>query len=245
MSELTLNRNPDFTDRTILVTGAGDGIGKAVALSLGKAGASVILLGKTVKKLEQVYDELVELGAPQPAIFPMNFEGATADDFDSLKSTLAEHFGHIDGLFNNIGWLGASAPIEMFDIELWYKILQINLNAPFMLTRACIPLLKQSEHAAVVFNSDEKTSAYWGAYGIAKAGINALSHIVADELENAGVQVNTFNPEAVRGNFRRRAYPGEDSSTLPSSDDVAPYYVSLLSGDIKSQMRILTAKDFA
>lgn len=244
MNKLQLNTEADLKDRVLLVTGAGDGIGREVAIACAAAGATVILLGKTVKKLEKVYDECVAAGGPQPAIYPMNFEGAGADDFDQLGKTIHENFGRLDALFNNIGWHGASAPIEQFDTELWYKIMQVNLNGTFMLTRSCIPLLKESEHASIVFNTDEKDTAYWGAYGIAKAGINTFSTILADELENAGVQVNAFNPEAVRGAFRKRAYPGEDSSMLPTSEDVAKYYVSLLSGDIKSQMRTLKAEDF-
>jgi NAD(P)-dependent dehydrogenase (short-subunit alcohol dehydrogenase family) len=244
MSKLSLQPEYDLGGRNILVTGAGDGIGKAVAMQCGKAGATVILLGKTVKKLEIIYDELVAAGAPEPAIYPMNFEGAGADDYEALRWTLADNFDHIDALFNNAGWLGASSPIEQFDLELWYKIMQVNLNAPFMLTKACIPLLKKSGHAAVVFNTDEKDTAYWGAYGIAKAGTNALANILADELESSNVQVNAFNPEAVRGSFRTRAFPGEDGSILPTADYVAKYYVALLSGEITSQMRTLKAGDF-
>ena len=245
MNQLVSATQPDLGDKIILVTGAGDGIGKAVAIGCGRLGATVILLGKTVKKLEATYDALVEAGAPQPAIYPMNFEGASADDFDQLANTVDENFGRLDGLFNNIGWHGACAPLELFDIELWYKVMQVNLNAPFMLTRACIPLVRKSSAGSIVFNTDEKATAYWGAYGIAKAGIDRLSAIVGDELENEGVCVNAFDPGAVRSGLRKRAFPGEDSSGLATPDDVAKYFVSLLSGEIASQQRVLKAEDFS
>ena len=128
--------------RTILVTGAGDGIGRAVALACAERGATIILLGRTVHKLETVYDEIKNNGGPEPAIYPMNLEGASADDYDELNTNIDREFGRLDGLFNNAGWLGASTPIEIYDTELWYKVMQVNLNGPFLLTQACLPLLR-------------------------------------------------------------------------------------------------------
>ncbi len=177
-------------DRVILITGAGDGIGKAVALACAERGATVILLGRTVHKLEQIYDEIKNNGWPEPAIYPMNLEGATASDYDDLNTNIDKEFGRLDGLFNNAGWLGASTPIENYDIELWYKVMQVNLNAPFMLTRACIPLLRKSSSARIVFTGDDKSSAYWGAYGVAKAGQLSFMQILADELESKNIPVN-------------------------------------------------------
>lgn len=218
-------------DKIILITGAGDGIGKAVSLDCAKRGATIILLGKTTHKLEQVYDEIRASGGPEPAIYPMDLEGASADDYDDLGDNIEKEFNRLDALLNNAGCLGASTPAEMYDTELWYKVLQINLNAPFMLTRACIPLIKKSKQGAIVFTADQKHSAYWGAYGVAKAGMQTFMQILADELESKNIAINAFDPGPVHTNFRIRAYPAEDSSKLNKPEDVSAPFAYLLSGD--------------
>lgn len=222
-------------DKIILITGAGDGIGKAVSLDCARRGATVILLGKTIQKLEHVYDEIVAAGGAEPAIYPMDLAGATAHDYDDLHDNIEKEFGRLDALLNNAGWLGASTPMEMFDTELWYRVMQVNLNAPFLLTKACIPLIKKStrEHAstgAIVFTADAKTSAYWGAYGVAKSGMQALMSILADELESQHIMVNAFDPGPVRTSFRTRAYPAEDASAMNRPEDVSAPFVYLISG---------------
>ncbi len=216
-------------DRVILITGAGDGIGKAVALACAERGATVILLGRTVHKLEQVYDEIKNNSWPEPAIYPMNLEGAAAADYDDLNTSIEREFGKLDGLFNNAGWLGASTPIEIYDIELWYKVMQVNLNAPFLLTRACIPLLRKSSSARIVFTADEKNSAYWGAYGVAKAGQLSFMQILADELESKNIPVNAVNPGPVRTRFRTMAYPAEDRRQLTKPEEITGIFLYLLS----------------
>ena len=219
-------------DRVILITGAGDGIGKATALACAKRGATIILLGRTVHKLEQVYDEIKHNGGPEPAIYPMNLEGASPGDYNDLHDNIDKAFGRLDGLHNNAGWLGASTPLEIYDIELWYKVMQINLNAPFLLTKACIPLLKKSASARIVFTADDKISAYWGAYGAAKAGQLTLMHILADELESQHIPVNAVIPGPVRTRFRTMAYPAEDARQLPKPEDITDAFVYLLSGEV-------------
>ena len=219
-------------DRVILITGAGDGIGKAVALACAERGATVILLGRTVHKLEQIYDEIKNNGWPEPAIYPMNLEGATASDYDDLNTNIDKEFGRLYGLFNNAGWLGASTPIENYDIELWYKVMQVNLNAPFMLTRACIPLLRKSPSARIVFTADDKSSAYWGAYGVAKAGQLSFMQILADELESKNVPVNAVNPGPIRTRFRTMAYPAEDMRKLIKPEEITGAFVYLLSDSV-------------
>ena len=222
-------RNLRLEDKIVLITGAGDGIGKAVALSCAERGATVILLGRTVHKLEQVYDDIMNTGGPEPAIYPMNLEGAAPGDYDDLNANIDKEFGRLDGLMNNAGWLGASTPLEIYDIELWYKVMQVNLNAPFMLTRACIPLLRKSESARIVFTADEKNTAYWGAYGVAKAGQLSLMQILADELESKNIPVNAVNPGPVRTRFRTMAYPAEDMRQLTKPEEITDAFVYLLS----------------
>ena len=230
--------------RVVLITGAGDGIGRAVALAAADRGASVILLGRTVHKLEQVYDDIKSSGAPEPAIYPMNLEGAAPSDYEELNANINKEFGRLDGLFNNAGWLGASTPIELFDIELWYRVMQVNLNAAFLLTRACIPLLRQSPSARIVFNADEKSSAYWGAYGVAKAGQLALMQILADELESRNIPVNAVNPGPVRTRLRTLAYPAEDRRQLAKPEAVTDAFIYLLSDAVTETGKVFRADDF-
>ena len=231
-------------DRVILITGAGDGIGKAVAYACAERGATVILLGRTVHKLEQIYDEIKNNGWPEPAIYPMNLEGATASDFDDLNTNIDKEFGRLDGLFNNAGWLGASTPIENYDIELWYKVMQVNLNAPFMLTRACIPLLRKSSSARIVFTGDDKSSAYWGAYGVAKAGQLSFMQILADELESKNIPVNAMIPGPIRTRFRTMAYPAEDMRKLTKPEEITDAFVYLLSEAVTETGKTFKPEDF-
>lgn len=234
---------PDLLrDRLLLITGAGDGIGRAVSLACAAHGATIVLLGRTTRKLEAVYDEIETAGYPQAAIYPMNLEGATGKDFEELATTLEREFGRLDGLLHNAALLGALSPIAHFDIELWYKSLQVNLNGPFQLTQACLGLLTASKDASVLFSSDRvgrQGRAYWGAYGVAKAGIENLMQILAAELEaNTAVRVNSLDPGPVRTALRRLAYPGEDPRALPTPEEVVLPYLYLLgpaSRDITGQ----------
>ena len=231
-------------DRVILITGAGDGIGKAVALACAERGASIILLGRTVHKLEQVYDEIKNNGWPEPAIYPMNLEGATPTDYDDLNVNIDREFGRLDGLFNNAGWLGASTPIDIYDTELWYKVMQVNLNAPFLLTKACIPLLRKSPSARIVFTADDKSSAYWGAYGVSKAGQLSFMRILADELESKNIPVNAVNPGPIRTRFRTMAFPAEDMRKLTKPEEITSAFVYLLSDAVTETGKVFKPEDF-
>jgi NAD(P)-dependent dehydrogenase (short-subunit alcohol dehydrogenase family) len=226
--------NTALADRIILITGAGDGIGKAAAIECAKRGSTIILLGKTLKKLEAVYDEIVANGGPQPALYPLDFEGTQPKDYQDMQATLEKEFGRLDGLLHNAGWLGAATPIQHYDATLWYRVMQINLNAIFLLTQACIPLLMKSKMASVVFNVDQKSgsTAYWGAYGVAKAGQISLMQILADELESVNISVNALDPGIVHSNFRTRAFPAENKAGLKQPADVAPAFSYLLSDEV-------------
>lgn len=221
--------------RVILITGAGAGIGRAVAMGCAEHGATVVLLGRTLAKLEQVYDEIETAGHPQPAIYPMNLEGATPKDYVDLATTLEREFGRLDGLLHNAAVLGSLSPLAHQDIDLWFKVMQVNLNAPFLLTRACLGLLMQAPDASVLFSADQvgrKGRAYWGAYGVSKFGIEGMSQILAQELEsNTQVRVNTIDPGAVRTRMRTLAYPGENAAANPPPETVVPAYLYLLGPD--------------
>ncbi len=223
--------------RVILVTGAGDGIGAAAAKACAAHGATVILLGRTTRKLEAVYDAIEEAGHPQAAIYPMNLEGAAPKDYDDLANTIEQEFGRLDGLLHNASLLGTLTPLGQYDIEQWSKVMQVNLNAPFLMTRACLELLKKSEDASVLFTSSSvgrQGRAYWGAYAVSKAANENMMQILADEMEsNTSVRANSINPGAVRTSMRARAYPGEDPNTLPRPDEILATYLYLLGPDSK------------
>lgn len=224
-------------DRVILITGAGDGIGAAAAKSCAAHGATVILLGRTTRKLEAVYDAIEAAGYPQAAIYPMNLEGAAPKDYQDLADTIENEFGRLDGLLHNASLLGTLTPLGQYDVEQWAKVMQVNLNAPFLMTQACLDLLKKSDDASVLFTTSSvgrKGRAYWGAYGISKAANENMMQIWADELEsNTSVRVNSINPGAVRTSMRARAYPGEDPNTLPKPDAILATYLYLLGPDSK------------
>ena len=219
-------------DKVILVTGAGDGIGKSAAKAYAQHGASVVLLGRTVQKLEQVYDEIIDNNCPEPAIYPLNLEGATPKDYQDLANTLKENFGRLDGLLHNANFLGANTPIQHYDTELWYKVMQVNLNAPFIMTQALLPLMIDTADSSIIFTVDARSTAYWGAYGVSKAAITSFMSILADEMDtDKRVKVNAINPEPVKTGMRMKAFPGEDPNTLKNPDAIMSTYLYLMSKD--------------
>lgn len=224
-------------DRIVLVTGAGDGIGRAAALAYARHGATVILLGRTIAKLEKVYDEIEAAGGPQPAIFPLNLEGATLKDYHDMAETLDKEFGRLDGILHNAGLLGRITPFEQYNPELWDQVMQININGPVWMTQALLPLLKSSPDASVVFTSSSvgrKGRAYWGAYAVSKFATEGFMEVLADEVEHLGtIRVNTLNPGATRTKMRANAYPGEDPQTLRTPEEIMPTYLWLMGPDSK------------
>lgn len=221
--------------RVILVTGAGDGIGRAAATSFAAHGASVILLGRTVASLEQVYDEIEQAGHPQPAIYPMDLRGARPEDYEALAETLQREFGRLDGLLHNAAILGQRRAIEHTTPADWNDVLQVNLTAPFLLTHALMPLLRASDAASVLFTSSgvgRRGKAYWGAYAVSKFGIEGLSQVLADELGGtSNVRVNCINPGATNTRMRRSAYPAENPADNPLPEQRMAAYLYLIGPD--------------
>lgn len=224
-----------FNGKVILVTGATGGIGSVVCRQLAALGASVVLLDKELKSLERLYDRIVEDDCPEPAIYPMNLEGATFDHFPEVAQRIQEGLGRLDGLLHAAAALGKPAPIEHYDTESWYRTLQVNLNAPFMLTRACIPLLRQAQQAAILFTSDQSGrngAPYGGAYAVSNAGIEGLMRVVAAEMaETTSVRVNSIDPGIVATPLRAQAYPFENPFELTRPEQVAGAFLRLLGPD--------------
>ena len=220
--------------RTILVTGAGDGIGKAISLLCAAHGASVVLLGRTVEKLEGVYDAIRAADGPEPAIYPMDLAGAMPPDYEALAQRVESEFDRLDGLVHNAALLGALGPIEHYSPEAWQELMQVNVNAPFLMSRAFVPLLNRTAaergHAAVIFSSSgvgRKGRGYWGGYSVSKFAIEGLNQVLADEMDE-GVRVNSLSPGPVRTRMRASAFPAEDPETLITPEEVARAWLWLL-----------------
>ena len=238
MSAIPANYSPAadlLANRVVLVTGAGDGIGRVAALTYAAFGATVILLGRTVNKLEAVYDEIEAAGHLQPIIFPLDLLTATGEDCGSLAEAIEAQFGHLDGLLHNASMLGQRGPIETTKIKDWHEVMQVNVNAQMMLTQALLPLLQAAPRASVIFTSSgvgRTGRAYWGAYAVSKFATEGLMQVLADELENTSeVRVNSLNPGATRTAMRASAYPGEDPNTLKTAEDIMPAYLFLMGND--------------
>ena len=227
---------PDLlNDRIILVTGAGAGIGRCAAISYAALGATVILLGRTEEKLNRVYDDIVAAGNPEPVIVPMDLQGAEEEAFFDLAAQIREHFGRLDGLLHNASILGQRTPISEYNPATWQAVMQVNVNAPFLLTQALLPLLEAGNHASVIFTSSgvgRKGRAFWGAYAVSKFATEGLMQTLADEYEGLGsIRVNAINPGGTRSKMRSQAFPAEDPSTLPEPQQIMPLYLYLMGPD--------------
>lgn len=224
---------PDvLRDRVILITGAGQGIGRAAALACAAHGATVVLVGRIQARLEKVYDEIKAAGGPEPAMAVMDFRTAGGPEYFSLAEQLEGTYGRLDGLLHNAGILGQRAPIEHYDVGTWHEVLHINLTVPFVMTRTLLPLLRKAADASVVFTSSSvgrRGRAYWGAYAVSKFGIEGLSQVLADETDGSGhIRVNCINPGGTRTAMRRAAYPAEDPASVPDPAELMNAYLFLL-----------------
>ncbi len=234
---MTTNKATGFTPkdnylqgRVILITGAGDGIGKELSMAAASYGATVVLLDKITAKLEAVYDQIDSKGYPQAAIYPMDISGATDKDYADLVVKLRSELGRLDGLVLNAGWIDAFRPFTQITPELYHKTMTINLHSPFLMTQHCIPLLQESgKQSSVIFATHKTDKAYCGAFGTAKKGLEGLMNILAHEYSgDKPVKVNAIDTGAVNTSIRRNNFPGEDWGKLPNPEDVISPYLFFL-----------------
>ncbi len=222
-------------DKIILVTGAADGIGKAVSIAAAKHGATVIMLDKKTRHLEKVYDYIVDQGSVEPVMLPFDLLECSPQAADIINDGIIEDFGHLDGLLHNAAELGSPSPMDQYDMEYWQKVMLTNLQAPYMLTRGLLPSLKEAEAAQVLFTSAKcgrTPTAYWGAYGVAYGGLEAQMKIWAGELENpTNIIVNSIDPGPIRTSFRRRSHPGESQDSLLAPQAITNAYIQLFAGE--------------
>ena len=225
-------------NKIILVTGASRGIGKSASIMYASLGAKVILLGRDLESLEQVYDEIVQLKYSEPMISLMDLERADGNDYQAVYENMMNEFGKLDGLLLNASILGDRSPIAHYDPETWVRTLHVNLTTQFLLTKTLLPALYESDSASVIFTSSgvgKVGKAFWGAYSVSKFGVEALSQILSAEHEDQStIRFNCINPGATRTKMRKEAYPYEDEMKLKEPDELMEKYVWLMSDDSRN-----------
>jgi NAD(P)-dependent dehydrogenase (short-subunit alcohol dehydrogenase family) len=222
----------ELAGRVVAITGAGSGIGRAVALACAQHQASVVLIGRNKANLEAVHAQIAAARWPEASIALLDLEKAVARDYDALADALLTRYGRLDGLLHNAGLLGTLSPIEHYDVPIWCRVLHVNLTAAFALTQVLLPALKKSADASVIFTASSvgrRGRAYWGAYAVSKFALEGLSQVLSDELEGLShVRVNTLNPGRARTAMRRQAYPAEDIDSVPLPETLTAAYIALL-----------------
>jgi NAD(P)-dependent dehydrogenase (short-subunit alcohol dehydrogenase family) len=222
---------PVLHDRVILITGAAGCLGGVAARACAAQGATVILLDKTIPGLERIYDAIVASAAPEPAIYPLDLAGANEQHYRELAAVIEQQFGVLHGLLHNAAVLGPLSPIVHCNAADWNHIIDTNLNAPYLLTRALLPVMEKAADASIVFTSDSAARsgrAFWGAYGVSKIAVEGLARILADELESKGaVRVNTLIPGVIDSPMRRQAFPGENPDQRRPPASLEELYVFL------------------
>jgi len=227
---------PDLLqERVILITGAGQGLGRAMSLACAAHGATVILSGRQVAKLEAVYDEIMAAGGPEPVIFSTDLASAQDKDYESIASAIGWQLKRLDGIVHSASLFYNLSPLAIQTSEQWLELFRVNALAPFALTRACEPLLKRSPDASVVLVGEShghSPAAYWGGFAVSKAALEAYLKIQAQEWEDqANLRINLVIPGPIHSPQRARTHPGEFKENLTRPEDLAPYFLYLLGLD--------------
>lgn len=225
-------------NKIVLITGAGDGIGRTIALQYAGLGATCILLGRTVEKLESVYDEIVARGGSEPAIVPLDLKGATPQHYIDMGNTILDQFGHLDGLVLNASILGALCPFSQIKTDEYNDVMQVNMNASFYLVQGVLPaLLKSPGSASVILTTStvgRKGRKFWGTYSISKFATEGMMEVLAEEYKAERIRFNCINPGGTRTEMRAKAFPAEDPSVLKTADDIMPTYCYAMSDESAS-----------
>ena len=218
--------------RVILVTGAGQGLGRAVALDCAAHGAHVALLGRKQEKLEQAYDAIGAAGGPEPALVPLDLATAGAAEYEGLAHLLRRDLKRLDGIVHCASHFVPLGPLADQTLDQWLLLLRVNLAAPFALTKACMPLLRAAPDASVVFTGETHGAhprAYWGGFAVAKSGLSTLAAIWGDELEHArSPRMNVLVPGPIATPQRMRSHPGEERRNLRTAENAARAFLYLL-----------------
>ncbi len=224
-------------DRIILITGASDGIGRALALQAATLGAQIILHGRNASKLEKVYDAIEAIGsAPRPSIAVLDLAAANSESYTTLAQSIEADFGRLDGLVHNASILGERFAIDQYDAVMWQRVMHVNVTSVFAMTQVLMPLLQLSEDPSVIFTSSgvgRTGKAFWGAYAVSKFATEGLSEVLADEHRHGKLRSNCINPGATRTKMRLAAYPGEDRDALKRPEEILAPYIFLLGPDSK------------
>lgn len=238
----------ELANKTVLITGAGGGIGRAVALACAKVGAEVLLLGRNEAGLEAVYDDILSAGGREAGIIPLDLNTTDAARYEALAEQLTEANISLDGLVHNASVLGERRLLAQTSPASWQEVMQVNVSSTFLLTRALMPLLTHAAPSSIILTSSgvgRRGKAYWGAYAVSKFATEGYMQVLADELRvTSQIRVNSLNPGAVNTKMRRMAYPGEQPDTNPSPEALTDHWVYLLSDASQSlQGETLSAQD--
>ena len=220
-------------DKNILITGASNGIGKSLSENLSKYGANVIMLSRNENALDAVYDSLKKIYKTDPCILKCDLENIDDEKSQEIANIISKNYQNLDSIIHNAAILEKMSDIESFDLQTWDKVMRVNLTSAFILSKYLIPLMKSSTTPRIIFTTSsvgKKGKAFWGAYSVSKAGVNALSDILSDELESiSNIKVFNFDPKATKTNMRAMAYPAEDPSAIKNPDQLINYYLWMLS----------------
>ncbi|MCP9266895.1 YciK family oxidoreductase [Xenorhabdus bovienii] len=227
--------------KIILVTGAGDGIGREAALTYARHGAQVILLGRTTAKLEAVKQQIENNGGLPVTIYTMDLLTVTAEECQAFADELTQHYPRLDGVLHNAGLLGVVAPVIEQPVQLWHEVMQVNVNATFMLTQVLIPLLLKSPNGSLVFTSSSvgrEGRSGWGAYAVSKFATEGLMQVLAQEYQETALRINCINPGGTRTGMRASAFPDENATKLKIPAEIMPVYLYLMGDDSLSDSGI-------